>query len=75
MNKKDKLLEKAQNNPHGLNFPDFIALMKRMDWVLDHQTGSHQIWYSKKGKRISVQERQGKAKGYQVKQFLAIIEG
>jgi hypothetical protein len=46
MGKKNKLLEKARENPDGLSFGDFETLMRRFKWVLDHQTGSHQIWYS-----------------------------
>lgn len=74
MSKQEKLLEKAKNNPEGLSFEDFQTLMTRHGWVLDHQKGSHQIWYSPKSYRISVQNRNGKAKGYQVKQFLAKLE-
>jgi len=74
MSKKDKLLTKAENNPDGLSFDDFCTLMKHQGWILDHQRGSHQIWYSPKGHRISVQNRNGKAKGYQVKQFLMQLE-
>jgi len=74
MGKQEKLLEKAKNNPGGLSFDDFQVLMKRSGWVLDHQKGSHQIWYSPKLYRISVQNRNGKAKGYQVKQFLMKLE-
>lgn len=70
MSKHEKLLIKAFNNPSGLSFSEFETLMKRCGWVIDHQTGSHQIWYSPKGYRISVQNKGGKAKGYQVKQFL-----
>ena len=70
MAKIDKLIEKARNNPDGLSFSDFETLMSRLKWVMDHQSGSHQIWYSPKGYRISVQNRSGKAKGYQIKQFL-----
>jgi len=74
MVKKEKLLEKALNNPKGLSFDDFCTLMKHQGWVLDHQRGSHQIWYSPKSYRLSVQNRNGKAKDYQVKQFLARLE-
>lgn len=70
MSKKNKLFEKAINNPDGLSIDDFYTLMKHSGWVLDHQRGSHQIWYSPKCYRLSVQDRNGKAKGYQVKQFL-----
>lgn len=74
MSKQDKLLKKAKDNPDGMSFGDFETLMRRFKWVLDHQTGSHQIWYSPKKYRISVQNRNGKAKGYQVKQFLLRLE-
>jgi predicted RNA binding protein YcfA (HicA-like mRNA interferase family) len=70
MGRYEKLLHKAKNNPSGLSFNDFRALMKSCGWLEDHQTGSHQIWYSPARYRISIQNRKGKAKGYQVKQFL-----
>lgn len=65
-----KLLLKAQNNPRGLSFEEFATLLCRCDWVLDHQTGSHQIWYSPSRCRLSIQNKMGMAKAYQVKQFL-----
>ena len=74
MTKKEKLLEKAKNNPNGLSFEDFCTVMKHQGWVLDHQRGSHQIWYSPKSYRLSVQDRNGKAKSYQVRQFLMRLE-
>lgn len=70
MSKHEKLLNKASNNPAGLSFSEFETLMTRCGWAKDHQSGSHQIWYSSKGHRISIQNKGGKAKGYQVKQFL-----
>lgn len=71
MTKQEKLLAKAINNPRGLSFSDFQALLRQSGWIFDHQTGSHQIWYSPRGARLSIQEgRDGKAKGYQVEQFL-----
>lgn len=70
MSKREKLLQQAVNNPAGLSFDDFCTLMKHQGWSLDHQRGSHQIWYSPGLYRLSVQNRDGKAKSYQVKQFL-----
>ena len=71
MGTRDKLLEKARRNPNGLRFGDLATVLKQCGWTLDHQTGSHQIWYSPQKHRISIQEgRDGKAKGYQVRQFL-----
>jgi predicted RNA binding protein YcfA (HicA-like mRNA interferase family) len=75
MTKREKLLQKAQNNPKGLSFADFKLLLAQSGWQRDRQVGSHAIWYSPKGHRISVQEaNNGKAKGYQVEQFLAQYE-
>lgn len=75
MSRKDKLLEKAKQNPNGLRFDDFETLLRLCCWTFDRQTGSHRIWYSLKRNRLSIQEaRDGKAKGYQVRQFLEQYE-
>jgi hypothetical protein len=75
MTKQEKLLAKARNNPRGLSFADLQTLLRQADWTFDHQSGSHQIWYSPTGCRLSIQEgRGGKAKGYQVEQFLMQYE-
>lgn len=74
MGKQDKLLKKVINNPTNLAFADFENLLKQCNWVFKRQTGSHAIWHSPKGYRLVIQNSQGKAKGYQVKQFLAQIE-
>jgi hypothetical protein len=70
MTQREKLILRAMNNPADLSFDDLRTLLKHEGWVFDHQTGSHQIWYSTKGFRISIQNNHGKAKAYQVKQFL-----
>lgn len=75
MTKRDKLMKKAESNPNGLRFSEFETLMEQQDWVLDRQKGSHRIWKSPQGTPLPVQEgKSGKAKGYQVKQFLSIME-
>lgn len=72
VSKKEKTLEKARRNPNGLRFGDFETLLRQCGWTFDHQTGSHRIWYSPTRSRLSLQEtRDGKAKGYQVRQFVA----
>ena len=70
MMQKEKLFQKAKNNPVDVSFEDFRLLLKQAGWVQDHQRGSHQIWYSPEGCRLTVQNKKGKAKSYQVKQFL-----
>lgn len=74
MSQYKKLLAKAKRNPDGLSFSEFQNLMTQCGWVKDRQRGSHQIWYSPEGKRISIQTRNGMAKGYQIRQFLVFIE-
>ncbi len=75
MAKKEKLLEKAQNNPSGLRLSEFETLLKACGWLLDHQRGSHRIWYSQQETRLPIQKsKDGKAKGYQVRQFLRIYD-
>lgn len=74
MGKHEKLLNKASNNPQGLSFNDFRTLLSQCGWIEDHQTGSHSIWYSPTFFRVSIQNKKGMAKSYQVKQFLAQFE-
>jgi predicted RNA binding protein YcfA (HicA-like mRNA interferase family) len=74
MDRLEKLLEAARNNPNGLSFKDFEALPTQARWKFDRQKGSHRIWYSPKNTLISIQPRDGKAKGYQVRQFLEAYE-
>jgi hypothetical protein len=74
MTQKEKLLKKAKNNPVDLSFEELRLLLKQAEWTLHHQTGSHQIWYSPKGCRLSIQDKRGKVKAYQVKQFLLQCE-
>lgn len=75
MTKREKRIAKALNNPRGLSFEEFQQLLRGASWIFDHQRGSHQIWYSPTGHRLSIQEsRDGKAKGYQVEQFITQFE-
>lgn len=74
MSQSEKLLSKAIRNPNGLSFSEFQTLMTQCGWIKDRQRGSHQIWYSPDGVRLSIQIRNGMAKGYQVRQFLSSIK-
>ena len=74
MSQYKKLLSKARRNSKGLSFSEFQTLMTNCGWIKDRQKGSHQIWYSPDGTRISIQNRNGMAKGYQVQQFLSSMK-
>ncbi len=65
-----KLLAKARNNPNGLRFRELETLLQQCGWTFQRQKGSHRYWYSPQKYRISIQPKDGKAKGYQVRQFL-----
>jgi predicted RNA binding protein YcfA (HicA-like mRNA interferase family) len=70
MGKQPGLLERATANPHGLSFRDFETLLKSCGWIYKRQSGSHRLWASPTGFRLPIQNLGGKAKAYQVRQFL-----
>ncbi len=48
--------------------------MKHAGWTFKRQKGSHRLWCSPSAFRLPVQPVRGKAKEYQVRQFLARYE-
>lgn len=73
--KLQKLLMKAINAPQNLRFAELITLAQAFGYVLDRVTGSHHILIHAEAERpLNVQDAKGKAKPYQVKQFLRDIE-
>jgi hypothetical protein len=64
MSRKEKLLFKARNNSRNFSFGEFQTLLMHCGWNKDHQTGSHQIWRSLYGRRISIQNKNGAAKEF-----------
>lgn len=74
MSKHKKLLQLARRPPNGMAFSDLKTLMRACGWHFDRQRGSHEIWISSGGVGLSIQNRKGEAKGYQVKQFLAVYD-
>jgi len=74
MNKK-KLLPKVINNQKNIQFNDFVTLIEAFGFYRTRGEGSHSI-YRKTGvaEYINIQNENGKAKPYQIKQFLALVE-
>ncbi|MCW6037193.1 type II toxin-antitoxin system HicA family toxin [Spirulina subsalsa FACHB-351] len=71
MSQRDKLWEKANQNPQNLTFNEFETLLKQSEWILKRQRGSHRLWQSPTGQLLPIQPRKdGKAKSYQVQQFI-----
>lgn len=74
MNKR-KLLLKVLNNQRNISFDEFVLLVEAFGFVLDRVVGSHHI-YKRVGVRelVNIQNVKGKAKPYQIKQFLSLVE-
>ena len=75
MPKVDKLLYKAKNTPQNLRFKEFCNLIEFFEANLRNTKGSHFIYKRSKEPSfaISVQDVGGKAKPYQVREFLNIL--
>jgi predicted RNA binding protein YcfA (HicA-like mRNA interferase family) len=75
MTKKEKLIQKIKNNPDNVSFDDLCHAIEMFGFKRKGGVGSHKF-YVHNGIQgaLNIQERNGKAKSYQVKQFLKIIE-
>lgn len=76
MSKKRKLLEKILSGSKNIRFDDFLALLEAFDFALKRVSGSHHIFkHPDISDLLSVQPtKDGKAKPYQIRQFLDLIE-
>lgn len=71
-----KVLLKAHNNPKGLRFAEFTALVEAFGFAFQRQSGRHRMYF-RPGvpELVNVQPLpDGKAKDYQVVRFLALVE-
>lgn len=76
MTQREKLWRKAKENPQNLTFDEFETLLRQSGWIFSRQKGSHRLWYSPSGQSLPIQPRSdGKAKTYQVQQFITNQEG
>ncbi len=75
VNKKNKTLQKAIKGSKNIRFDDFILLIEAYGFILSRVSGSHHIFVNPKIKEIiNIQIVKGKAKPYQIQQFLSIVE-
>ncbi len=74
MTKREKLLLKARRAPGGLSYAELESLAEHAGWTMQRQRGSHRVWRSASGRMVPLQADGSKAKEYQVKQVLKIIE-
>jgi predicted RNA binding protein YcfA (HicA-like mRNA interferase family) len=74
MNKR-KLLKKALSGGRNLAFRELIALVEAFGFELARVSGGHHIFeHAGIPDLVNLQNRKGKAKPYQVKQFLELVE-
>ena len=70
-----KLLKKALSSPANLRFEEACALARAFGFRLSRVSGSHHIFaHLNVRELVNLQEVEGKAKPYQVKQLLALVE-
>ena len=73
----EKLIKKARNSPNNLDFDDACALAESAGFVERKRTSgsSHRIYkHPEVRELLNLQEYNGKAKPYQVRQLLSLIE-
>ncbi|MGB3788314.1 MAG: type II toxin-antitoxin system HicA family toxin [Phormidesmis sp.] len=75
MSKKQKLLRQILNNQKNVSFPDLVSLVKSFGFTLSRVSGSHHIFtHPDIPNLVNIQDVKGKAKPYQVRQFLNLVE-
>ena len=74
MNKR-KLLMKALSGSKNISFDEIVALVEAFGFRLLRINGSHHVFVHPQVRVIvNLQEENGKAKHYQVRQFLRLVE-
>ena len=75
MGKVKKLFDKVINNPYDVRFDDICKLAEAFGFTCKGGKGSHKVYSQKDIKEIlNFQDVKWKAKPYQVKQFLEIVQ-
>ena len=70
-----KILIKMMNSYNNVSFDDLIKVINKYGFIWQRTRGSHNIYVNNNIKEIiNIQNVNGKAKPYQVKQFLKLIE-
>ncbi len=73
--KKRKLLKKIIDNPKNVRFDEMVSLIKSFGFKWSRTSGSHQIFIHQDVKElVNLQNVNGMAKPYQIRQFLKLIE-
>jgi hypothetical protein len=72
--KKEKLLRKILASAENVRFGDLVTLAEAYGFQLARVSGSHHIFkHFDKAELLNLQNYKGKARPYQVRQFLQLI--
>jgi len=75
MSRKRKLLEKILAGSKNIQFDELVTLVEAFGFSLSRINGSHHIFtHPDISELVNLQNRQGKAVPYQVRQFVILIE-
>jgi predicted RNA binding protein YcfA (HicA-like mRNA interferase family) len=75
VSKKQKLLQQILKHQKNVSFQDLVSLIEAFGFTLSGVNGSHHIFtHPNIPELMNIQNVKGKAKPYQVRQFLALIE-
>jgi predicted RNA binding protein YcfA (HicA-like mRNA interferase family) len=75
MSKKRKLLEQILSGSKNISFRDMVSLIEAFGFTLSRISGSHHIFtHPDIPERVNLQNYKGKAKSYQIRQFLTLVE-
>lgn len=75
MTRKQKLIQKLLNNPKNIRFQEAQTAVEAFGFHLVRIRGSHHIYiHPDVPELVNLQDVNGYAKPYQIKQFLEIIE-
>jgi predicted RNA binding protein YcfA (HicA-like mRNA interferase family) len=75
MGRPADILAKMRNSAANVRFADLCAVVEALGYTFDRQSGSHRIYQCEGLRTINLQPGQsGKAKPYQVRQVLEIID-
>lgn len=75
MSKRKKRLPAMRQNPVGVRFTQLELVLIEHGWTKQGHKGSHRIWSHPAAERpITLQDCQGEAKPYQVRQVIDAID-
>jgi predicted RNA binding protein YcfA (HicA-like mRNA interferase family) len=75
MSQKDKLLAKILSGSKNIQFDEFVILVEAFGFHLARINGSHHIFqHPTIAEQLNLQNKNGQAKSYQIKQFLRFVE-